>query len=89
MWPRTQEVREAHLWHADWSSTPGGDALIELVTRTWTSEGSAEVDADGQIRFRGFHGDYLLQVDGRQYHVTLGSRQKQAVVVAEHDDKQA
>ncbi len=71
MWPRTQPIREAPLWNADWSPRPAAETLIDLITRQWTTEGQGTVDSGGAMTFTGFFGTYVVQAEGRSWTVRL------------------
>lgn len=78
MWPRGKELQkhygwrpEAHLWRKDWSPTPAAEIYQDLVTKEWMTKGSGEIDAQGQLQFRGFFGTYRINVGGSSYTVEL------------------
>ena len=71
MWPRDKPVREAPLWNADWSPRPAGEAFIDLVTRRWSTEGSATVGAQGEVSFRGFFGRYRIRAGEQDWTADL------------------
>ncbi len=47
----------------DFSPKPAYERLEQLICREWHTETTAETDADGMLRFRGFYGDYELTLD--------------------------
>ncbi|KAL6864995.1 hypothetical protein ACP4OV_016146 [Aristida adscensionis] len=53
--------QDAALLNADGTVNDAGQRLIDL-RREWTSDARGHVDGDGQFRFRGFHGTYVVQV---------------------------
>ncbi len=50
------------LLRFDLSPKPAYERLDELINRRWHTEEEAETDARGEISFRGFFGDYELEV---------------------------
>lgn len=52
---------EAAMFRKDWSSKPLADAFRDLVFETWTTRVDAVTDANGEIQFRGFYGDYSFE----------------------------
>ncbi|KAL6624434.1 hypothetical protein ACP70R_031755 [Stipagrostis hirtigluma subsp. patula] len=53
--------QDAFLVNSDGTVNDAGRRLIDL-RREWTSDARGHVDGDGQFRFRGFHGTYVVQV---------------------------
>ncbi|TVU18633.1 hypothetical protein EJB05_34740, partial [Eragrostis curvula] len=59
---------EGHMWrkdaslvNADGTVNEAGQRFIDL-RKEWTSEARGRVDDNGQFKFRGFHGSYVVQV---------------------------
>lgn len=50
--------RDAALYDADWKPLPAAERLAHLLEVEWTTTVEARTDAQGVVRFRGFHGDY-------------------------------
>lgn len=67
----------AGLLDADMREKPVYQMLYQLIRREWTTNLRAKVDAAGQVKFRGFHGDY--EIAGQRFHV--GAQGPQAVTV--------
>lgn len=45
-----------------WQLTPIFHGLKKLIHETWRTNTSANADNQGQVKFRGFHGDYQLKL---------------------------
>nr|CAB3465417.1 unnamed protein product [Digitaria exilis] len=77
---------EGHMWRpdaalvgADGAPNEAGRRFVEL-RREWTSEAQGLLDADGQFKFRGFHGTYVAQV------TTAAGKMIKAFTVDKGDD---
>jgi GH35 family endo-1,4-beta-xylanase len=56
---------EGASWRRDWSIKPNGEAYLQLMEE-WRSKGEAKPDKDGDVRFRGFFGEYeVISGDAR------------------------
>ena len=51
------------LFRHDFTPKPAFHKLKELLEKTWHTELTLETDENGCIRFRGFYGDYALQLN--------------------------
>jgi len=52
------------LLRADLSPKPVYNALKKLIHETWRTETNGKTDQNGLYKFRGFHGEYHIQVEG-------------------------
>jgi hypothetical protein len=59
---------QGHMWrnngqllNADGSLSEAGRRFVGLRTE-WTSHARGKVDADGNFKFRGFHGKYVVEL---------------------------
>lgn len=52
------------LFRHDFTPKPAFHKLKELLEKTWRTEMTLQTDENGRIRFRGFYGDYALQLAG-------------------------
>jgi hypothetical protein len=52
------------LFRHDFTPKPAFHKLKELLEKTWHTEMTLQTDENGRIRFRGFYGDYALQLAG-------------------------
>lgn len=59
------------LLYGDLTPKPSYHALQRLIHEEWRTETSGVTDADGRFAFRGFHGDYSIEVPGRADQETL------------------
>lgn len=62
-WDGAHWQANAPLFDEDWTLKPTGAAFIDLVFDQWWTDTLAYTDADGQVRVRGFKGQYALSVD--------------------------
>ncbi|BAS93249.1 Os05g0304000 [Oryza sativa Japonica Group] len=53
--------QDASLVDADGTINEAGQRLVDL-RREWMSDARGTVDGDGNFRFRGYHGTYVVQV---------------------------
>jgi endo-1,4-beta-xylanase len=51
------------LLRADLTPKPAYKALKKLIHKTWRTKASGETDQDGLFEFRGFHGEYSIQIE--------------------------
>ncbi|GJN28986.1 hypothetical protein PR202_gb17168 [Eleusine coracana subsp. coracana] len=61
-------IMQGHMWrqnaallNADGSVNEAGQRFIDL-RREWLSDARGRIDAEGQFKFRGFHGTYIVQL---------------------------
>ena len=52
----------ANLFDEDWNRTPAGDAYVDLIFGDWWTDEDLVTDANGQVTFRGFKGEYDLTI---------------------------
>ena len=50
------------MYRRDWSLKPSGEAIRELLLKTWHTDTTGTTDAEGTFSTRGFLGEYLIQV---------------------------
>jgi hypothetical protein len=48
-----------------------GEAFVQLMSQ-WTTDTTVPVDANGNIDFTGYYGDYDVTIAGQMYHLNLG-----------------
>lgn len=55
------------LFRFDMTPKPAYFAIKDLIEKEWHSEGSVDTDADGSAKFKGFYGNYdiEIEVDGK------------------------
>jgi GH35 family endo-1,4-beta-xylanase len=61
----------AALFDSSWNPTVPGTAFDQLMSQ-WTTDVTLPVDANGNIDFTGFYGDYDVTIAGQTYHLNLG-----------------
>jgi len=61
-WEGRHWYPSAALYRQDWSIKPNGRVWADLIFRQWWTDTTATTDAQGQVRIRGFKGDYQLTV---------------------------
>jgi GH35 family endo-1,4-beta-xylanase len=62
------------LVDANFNLTPVGQRYEQLMNE-WKTDETLTADANGQVNFRGFYGDYDVTVDGRTYKLALSKDQ--------------
>ncbi|WP_330694430.1 hypothetical protein, partial [Lachnoclostridium sp.] len=67
------------LVRKDFSPKPAYRKLQELIHKTWHTKEEVEV-IDGVLRFRGFYGIYKLNINGKEYSVSLTKGNNKAVI---------
>lgn len=58
MWEPT-----AAMFRKDWSPKPLAESYRQLVQETFTTDVEAVTNAQGEINFRGFYGDYIFTIE--------------------------
>ncbi len=71
-WAGSHWKPEAALWNRDWSIRPNGQAFIDLVRQQWWTDVTETTDASGNVRVRGFLGEYEITVN-------IGDRQRKVI----------
>ncbi|MCL1920653.1 MAG: endo-1,4-beta-xylanase, partial [Kiritimatiellaeota bacterium] len=67
-WEKAHWIPRAALFTKDWTPKPAAHAYTGLVNGEWKTDVTAETDAQGNFRTRGFCGDYEITAtlpDGR------------------------
>lgn len=59
------------LLHSDMMAKPSYRSLQRLIHSEWRTESTGVTDAKGNFAFRGFHGDYAIEVSGHTGKETL------------------
>ena len=62
-WSEAHWRPEAAFFDKEWNTTKMGEAWIELVNQTWTTDATLKTDKDGQINLRAFLGNYTLSTE--------------------------
>lgn len=67
----TENMVRGGLFHRDLTPKKSALALKDLFQKEWHTELELVTDKNGCIDFRGFYGDYAVQVDGTEYCIGL------------------
>lgn len=59
------------LFHRDFTPKKSAERLYYLMNEKWHTDLELTTDENGEIQFRGFYGDYTVEVDGEDYEFTL------------------
>ena len=59
-WDGSHWQNSAPLFRADWTPKPGYQVYTDLVFGEWWTKTAGTTDANGEVRFRGFFGDYEI-----------------------------
>lgn len=71
---------KAAMYTADWHLKPEGVAWQNLVHKQWQTDVTAKTDQNGQVRIRGFYGDYEVDAGGEKVPATLGHSGEQTTL---------
>ena len=66
--------QQACLVEADGTLNEAGRRITTLLLEEWRTRTTATTDAEGRVRFRGFHGAYRIGAGGLQAAVDLGPK---------------
>ena len=58
------------LWHHDLTPKKAANMLYDLTHKAWHTEVELTTDANGEVEFRGFYGDYEIEVDGNTAEIS-------------------
>jgi GH35 family endo-1,4-beta-xylanase len=61
-WDGSHWKDNAIMYRRDWSLKPSGEAIRELLLKTWNTNELGTTDAHGTFTTRGFLGDYAIEV---------------------------
>jgi hypothetical protein len=66
------------MYRQDWSLKPSGEAIRELLLKTWCTDARGTTDAQGTFTVCGFLGEYMIQVSrpARPNQSTRNSRRE-------------
>lgn len=59
------------LFRRDFTPKPAAVVLKNLFEKEWHTDLELVTDTNGMVCFRGFYGDYVLLVDGREYEFSI------------------
>ena len=61
-WDGAHWKDNAVMYRQDWTLKPSGEAIRELLLKTWNTTEQGMTDAQGTFTTRGFLGDYVIEV---------------------------
>lgn len=59
------------LFHRDFTPKKAAERLYYLMNEKWHTDLELTTDEKGEIQFRGFYGDYTVEIDGDEYKFSL------------------
>ena len=62
------------LLRFDMSKKPAYDRIHDLFTKHWITEAETETGKDGTAKFKGFYGDYELEINGKKYDISTSAK---------------
>ena len=62
-WDGLHQDNNTPMYRRDWSLKPSGEAIRELLLKTWCTDASGTTDTQGAFTARGFLGEYVIQVN--------------------------
>ena len=68
------------LLRFDMSEKPAYKRLYHLIKEVWTTDETPKVGKNGEVKFRGFYGEYEVTAGGKTYAVTLNENGKTEVL---------
>ena len=81
-WDGAHFRESAPFFRRDWTVKPSGQAFFDLVYNDWWTEETITTDANGRANVRGFKGDYLIEVSGKELDINLVDDLEVTVIVA-------
>lgn len=79
-WRTAKIISAAGLLRFDMSEKPAYKRLYHLIKEVWTTDETPEVGKNGEVKFRGFLGEYEVTAGGKTYAVTLNENGKTEVL---------
>lgn len=62
MWDGSSWLKNGGIIREDWTPKPAYYALDDLINNKWKTNFESYTDTNGEVRFRGFYGDYEVTV---------------------------
>ena len=59
------------LFHRDFTSKKAAERLYYLINEKWHTDLELTTDENGEIEFRGFYGNYIVEIDGKEFEFSL------------------
>ncbi|HEY1685934.1 MAG TPA: endo-1,4-beta-xylanase [Tepidisphaeraceae bacterium] len=74
---------KAAMYTADWTLKPEGVVFQDLVHKQWNTDVTAKTDANGQVKIRGFYGEYEVTAGKKIVRATLSRNGQVDHLIAE------
>lgn len=68
------------LLRFDMSEKPAYKRLKHLIKEVWTTEETFNADKDGNVKFRGYYGEYEICADGKKYTANFDKNGKEVIL---------
>ena len=68
------------------SEKPAYKRLYHLIKEVWTTDETPEVGKNGEVKFRGFYGEYEVTAGGKTYVVTLNENGKELGIATPYNE---
>lgn len=88
MWDGSTWLKQGGIVRKDWTPKPAYEALDELINNKWKTRFEAHSDANGEVKFSGFHGSYEVAVTTpggktttRTFHLAKGQGNELDIVL--------
>lgn len=72
-----ENVFRGGLMRFDLSKKPAYDRIDDLFNRRWRTDAEIETNADGVAKFKGFYGEYELEIDGKKYDISTSVHKRE------------
>lgn len=79
-WEGANWIPASSLFRRDWTPLPAARAYQDLLFREWWTRWTGRTGADGRCEVRAFHGRHLVRAGGREYTVTVNSKDSRATI---------
>jgi GH35 family endo-1,4-beta-xylanase len=75
-WDGLHWKHNAPMYRQDWSLKPSGEAIRELLLKTWCTDARGTANAQGAFTTSGFLGEYVIQVSAAGKTKSVNARLK-------------
>ena len=62
------------------SEKPAYKRLKHLIKEVWTTEETFNADKNGNVKFRGYYGEYEICADGKKYTANFDKNGKEVIL---------
>ncbi|HWB54872.1 MAG TPA: hypothetical protein VG722_11790, partial [Tepidisphaeraceae bacterium] len=77
---------KAAMYTADWNLKPEGVVWNDLVHKQWTTDAAGKTDGNGDMKIRGFYGEYNITVNGQERSATLNENGETTQIMLGEDE---